>query len=313
VSRHFADRLADAIAARRTPAVVGIDPVLERLPTGLRPRDGSLASACEAVEAFARGVIDAVAAIVPAVKINSAFFEAFYDRGVAAYYRLIRYAHRRGLLVIGDVKRGDIGSTARLYACGHLVRGRFADWSDENLPDAATLAGYLGRDSVQPFIDAAARQGTSVFVLVRPSNPSADEIHEFGGHEPLYLHLARCVHAWGSVAELRGACGLSCVGAVVAAKDVASTRALRKAMPHTLWLVPGYGAQGASLDACRACFRAAGDGALISASRSVIYAFEDKATLARHAGDWQACVAEAARRFARDIATCAASAGGAKP
>ena len=314
MATHFADRLAAAVRARGTPAVVGLDPVLENLPTPLRPRDRRLASAVAALEAFGRGVLDAVAPHVPAVKINAGFFEALYAEGLAAYYRLVAYAHGRGLLVIGDIKRGDIGSTAKLYARGHLDHPAFDDVDPACMPDAVTLAGYLGENAVRPFIERAQAHGRGVYVLVRPSDPGADEVHEFAGTPDgttpagtlrFYQHMAALVHRWGGAPGLTGSSGLSCVGAVVAAKDAASTAALRAALPRTPFLVPGYGAQGGTAASCRPCFRADGTGAVINASRSVLLAFEQPRYRERHGDDWVACVAAAARDFAADVAPLA--------
>lgn len=299
MSTQFCDRLTEAIRRRGTPAVVGIDPVLENLPPALQPRDRRLDSAVAAVETFCRGVVDAVAPLVPAVKINSGFFEALYAQGVAAYYRLVAHAHARGLLVIGDVKRGDIGSTARWYAAGHLARPAFEDVDPAAVPDAVTLAGYLGENAVRPFIDVACALGRGVYVLVRPSDPGADEVHEFGQGAHFYDHMARLVAHWGSIPGLIGECGFSCVGAVVAPKDAASTARLRAAMPQTPFLVPGYGAQGATAESCRPCFRADGTGAIVNASRSVIYAFRGTNAAT---GDWQAAIERACRTFAADVA-----------
>jgi orotidine-5'-phosphate decarboxylase len=238
------------------------------------------------------------------VKINSGFFEAFYDHGVTSFYRLVREAHEHGLLVISDVKRGDIGSTAKLYARGHLEAPRFRDVDPAMIPDAVTLAGYLGRSAAQPFIDIAVREGKGVFILVRPSDPGADEVHEFGDSRKFYEHMAALVRAWGQGPGLVGECGLSCVGAVVAPKDAVSTAALREAIPQTPFLVPGYGAQGADAGACRPCFRPQGDGAIVNASRSVIYAFENPKYSEQRSDGWQSCVAAAARDFAEDIRRC---------
>ncbi len=299
---HFADRLLEQIRLRRSPAVVGLDPVLERLPAELQPRYRTLGAAAGALEEFGRVVIDLVANAVPALKINSAFFECLHDAGVAVYHRLIRHAHTRGLLVIGDVKRGDIGSTAKLYARGHLGSSDFEDFDERGMPDAVTVAGYLGAGAVQPFIEQARETGRGLFVLVRPSDPGADEIHEHGAPQPLYRFLADRVQRWGAAPELLGQCGYSCVGAVVAPKDPPSTAALREALPHTLFLVPGYGAQGAGAESCRPCFRADGTGAIVNASRSVIFAYEKPERLEQSAGDWRGCIAQAAREFAADVA-----------
>ena len=301
VNGHFADRLTAAISARRAPAVVGIDPVLERLPLELQPRERTASAAVGAVETFCKSVLEVVAPLVPAVKVNSAFFEVFHAAGVAAYYRVIAEAHARGLLVIGDVKRGDIGSTARLYARGHLDEPAFDDIDPDCIPDAVTIAGYLGESAARPFIDAAREHGRGLFILVRPSDPGADEVHEFGSEEQFYQHMARLVGRWGAGDDLIGECGLSCVGAVVAPKDADSTAVLRASLPHTPFLVPGYGAQGADATACRPCFLAGGTGAIVNASRSVIYAFANEAYKGRIGDGWAACVEQAARDFADDV------------
>lgn len=304
---NFADRLAAAIARCKTPAVVGIDPQLDKLPPSLRSAAFNAASAASAIESFSRDVIDAVADIVPAVKINSAFFEAYYEDGVAAYFRCVAHARQRGLLVIGDAKRGDIGSTNAFYAAGHLDQPRFSSTDDLRMPDALTLAGYMGEGAIKQFLEVARRTGRGMFILVRPSDPGADQIHEFGEPQKLYQHLARLVAMWGGGEGLIGSCGLSSVGAVVAPKDAATTNALRESMPHTPFLVPGYGVQGAGAAECRMCFRRDGTGAIVNASRSVIYAFDTEAGKAAHGTDWLAAIRAACKTFAADVATCACS------
>lgn len=292
---HYADRLDRAVRDKRTPAVVGIDPVLERLPPEFSAGALAARDAAATIEAFSREVIELVAPLVPCVKINSAFFEAYYEFGVAAYYRLIERAHALGLLVIGDVKRGDIGSTSAAYARGHLASPSAADVAPERMPDAVTLSGYLG--AVQPFVDVAAQTGRGVYVLVRPSDPLADEISEFGsGGDRFYQHMARLVDRWGAQAGV-GRCGLSLVGAVVAPKDVGSAAELRSALPRTPFLVPGYGAQGGALESCGACFLPNGAGAVVNASRSVIYSFRDPPRQARFGPDWRGAVREACLEF----------------
>ncbi len=300
---HWADRVAQAVAARRTPGVVGLDPLLERLPAELRPSRATQADCAAALRAFGEGVLDAVAPHVGLVKINSAFFEAFGPAGVEAYFTLVASAHRRGLLVIGDIKRGDIGSTSQRYAAGHVAEPACVACDPQRVPDAVTVAGYLGQSAVRPFADAAAARGGGVFVLVRPSDPGADEVHEFGGATPFYMHMAQLVRRWGEREGLRNASGFSNVGAVVAPKDPESTRRLRAALPGTIFLVPGYGAQGASAEDCRACFLPGGGGALVNASRSVIFAHELPQMQARFGDDWRACVEAACREFAADLAT----------
>ncbi len=302
---HYADRLERAAHRCGAPIVVGIDPLLERLPAALRPRNSSAEAAARALESFAREAIRVVAPLCAAVKINSGFFEALQAPGVAAYYRLVAAAHACGALVIGDVKRGDIGSTAALYARGHLDRPAFRELDETSIPDAVTLAGYLGENAVRPFVEIARTQGKGVYVLVRPSDPGADEVHEFGQERRFYEHMAALVDRWGAADPARpgliGEWGLSCVGAVVAPKDTESTARLRAALPHTPWLVPGYGAQGGTADACRACFLPAGRGAVVNASRSVLFAFENKEYASRYGADWARCIEHACRDFAADI------------
>lgn len=301
---HFADRLERAVRQSGSPAVVGIDPQLNRLPPACIAAGGirTVEQAVGSVGLFCERVIDAVAPVVAAVKINSAFFEAFREHGVRLYYELVRRAHARGLLVIGDIKRGDIGSTSQLYAEGHIAAPQLAGLDDEATPDAVTLAGYLGASGVGQFIQAAADSGRGVFILVRPSDPSADVVHEFGESQKLYEHMAGLVAAWGGDAGLVGRCGLSCVGAVVAPKDADSTRRIRGLMPRSIFLVPGYGAQGASAAACAPCFLPGGRGAVINASRSVIFAHENRAYAERFGDDWESCIRAAARDFAADVA-----------
>lgn len=300
---HHADRLQAAIKRCGTPAVVGLDPVIEKLPPDLQPRDKTAQAAADGIEAFCRGVIDVVAEQVPAVKPNIAFFEALYEPGVAAYRRVVAHAHERGLIVIGDIKRGDIGSTAKLYARGHLAPPTWGDVDPAGVPDAVTLAGYLGENAIRPFIDVAREHGRGVYVLVRPSEPKADEVHEFGTEDGrFYQHMARLVHLWGIADDLIGTSGLSCVGAVVAPKDTESTRALRSMLPQTPFLVPGYGAQGGTAESCRACFRDDRTGAVVNASRSVIYAYGDPTGSAARGDAWQEAVADACKAFAADVA-----------
>lgn len=304
MARNFADRLVSAVCARRAPAIVGLDPLPARLPPEFRTAGGRVVDAAGAMEAFCRAIIDVVAPLVPAVKINIAFFEPFRGPGIDAFFRLISYAHSRGLLVVADVKRGDIGSTSQQYAEAYLSEPKSGDIPPDSVPDAVTLAGYLGRGAVRPFIDRCVDTGRGVFVLVRPSDPGADEVHEFGGGPRFYQHMAGLVNDWGTRAETIGECGLSCVGAVVAPKDAESTDALRSSMPRAMFLVPGYGAQGATADACRHCFLPGGGGAVVNASRSVIYAFESSEG-SQAAGDWRAAVARACRRFVVELAGCA--------
>ena len=274
---NFADRLAEATLAKRTPLVVGLDPRLDQLPHDLAERnlarhglnpDGVAA----AFQEFCFGVIEAVAPLVPAVKPQVAFFERFGPAGMAAFSNVSLAARRHGLLVIGDAKRGDIGSTADAYADAWL--GAPAVRS-EHLPvwdvDALTVNPLFGTDGIEPFVRVADRAGKGRFVIVRSSNPSAGEVQDLcADGRPVYMHLADHVRRWGQ--SLVGQHGLSALGAVVGATAPDQCRALREAMPQTYFLVPGYGAQGGSAADTAGAFRPDGLGAVVNSSRAIIFA-----------------------------------------
>ena len=294
MGEHFADRLLAAIQRKGSPVCVGLDPVYDRLPGALSA--GPQAPAAQrlaAIERFCLGLLEAVAPLVPAVKPQSAYFEAYQADGVKLYFDLVAQARRMGLIVIGDVKRNDIGPTAEAYAAGHLAAPDAAD--------AVTINGYLGADGLTPFIAAARQAGRGVFVLVRTSNPSAAAVQDLASADgrKLYEHLAAQVADLGGAPDCLGASGYSCVGAVVGATYPREAAALRKAMPRQIFLVPGYGAQGATAADCAASFKPDGTGAIVNASRSVIFAHQRK----EYAGlDWRQAVTAAAREFAAEIA-----------
>src|SRR5947209_2841241 len=233
---HFADRLVASIRAKRNAVCVGLDPRWESLPRAVRERheDGTLESAARAFEEFCCRVVDVVAPLVPVVKPQSAFFEACGAAGMAALQAVLRHARQRGLLTIWDGKRNDIASTAAAYAdaafAGFRLGDRFCPVWDA---DAATVNPYLGRDSVEPFIDSACRSGRGIFVLVRTSNPGAGQFQDLDcGSQPLFMHVANAVGAWAEAT--RGACGYGAVGAVVGATYPAELAAIRKRIPNVL-------------------------------------------------------------------------------
>ncbi len=273
---NFADRLLAAIDRKKTPLIVGLDPVYESLPSAVTSRCGGNdpTARVEAILQFARCVLGAVAPHVPAVKINSAYFESYHWRGVQAYIHLIQEAQALGLLVIGDVKRADIGHTAAQYAQAALADHKFTNGDKLIGPDAITINPYFGFDGVAPFLDVARRQDKGIFVLLRTSNASAGEIQEIptADGRPLFMHTAGLIDKWGR--DLIGAHGWSGVGAVVGATSGESIARLRGVMPHTPFLIPGIGAQSGSLTDCAHAFRH-GAGAVISASRSIIFAYRE--------------------------------------
>lgn len=298
---HFADRLLSAIERKGSPVCVGLDPVYDRLPKELRVEVDDQVEQTEYIGEFCRRVLEIVAPIVPAVKIQSAYFEKYGSVGVDLYALLVDRARELELLVIGDVKRNDIGSTARAYAAGHLEATFTRYGPVDRTPDAITVNGYFGADGLQPFADVAAEQGKGVFVLVRTSNPSAGTIQDFADADgkKFYEHLAEQVAALGGGEGFIGGRGYSCVGAVVGATYPDEARRLRQIMPRQIFLVPGYGAQGATAADCAAAFKPDGTGAIVNASRSVIYAFSDD----KYAGtDWRKAIESAAKAFAKDVA-----------
>jgi orotidine-5'-phosphate decarboxylase len=284
----FADRLAEAVERKRSQLVVGLDPVVDLLPVELRGEAaGGRAAAAGAVERFCRGVVDAVAPYVVAVKPQAAFFEALGSEGWRAFESVSQYAREAGLLVIADAKRCDIGSTARAYAAAFLEPSN----GTPSLADAMTVSPYLGRDSLDPFLAACRRDGAGLFLLVRTSNAGAAELQDaiLADGRPVWRHVAELVDEWGK--DLVGARGLSSVGAVVGATVPRIVGDARREMPRAIILLPGVGAQGASpADVARA-FTSGPASALVNASRSVIYAYRDAPP-----DDWRtAAGAEAAR------------------
>jgi orotidine-5'-phosphate decarboxylase len=289
----FADRVAGAVEQKRTQLVVGLDPVLDLLPVELRGEASrGRAAAGSAVERFCKGIIDAVAPHVVAVKPQVAFFEALGAEGFVALERVSRYAREAGLLVIADAKRGDIGSTARAYASAFLEPSGDAP----PLADALTVNPYLGRDSLDPFLAACRREGAGLFVLVRTSNAGAADVQDatLSDGRPLWRHVADLVDGWGE--DLIGERGLSSVGAVVGATVPFAIGEARRAMPRAIILLPGVGAQGATpADVARA-FTSGPASGLVNASRSVIYAYRETPE-----ADWRTAAGAEAARLAKAV------------
>lgn len=297
---HFADRLYTAIARTGSPVVVGLDPRLESLPPSLlaacrQTHGATVGAAAEALWQFNRAIIDAVYDLVPAVKPQLAFYERYGVEGLHVFVQTVQYARQAGLLVIADAKRNDIGPVAAAYAdaflgstavFGQHVHGDFA-------ADALTVNAYLGSDGIQPFVERVQQHGTGLFVLVKTSNPSSGEVQDLLVEgRPLYEHLAALVDRWGQ--GCRGACGYSAVGAVVGATYPEQAQRLRALMPHAWFLVPGYGAQGASAADVVGCFDAQGQGALVNASRSIIFAYRTSPYAEQYGEDAYAAAARAA-------------------
>lgn len=293
---HFADRLIEAIRRVGNPVLVGIDPRPEDLPPGFLARfPGDRAGVAAALGAFGVAVIDRVASRVPAVKLQAAYYEAYGPEGLEALRTTAARARTRGLIVLIDGKRNDIGSTAEAYSRAYL--GRDSAWD----ADALTVNPYLGRDGIAPFVAAAAAEDKGVFVLVRTSNPSAGEFQDLvADGRPLYRHVAEHLERWA--APHRGTSGYSLVGAVVGATYPAELADLRSILPGVLFLVPGYGTQGGTAADVAGAFDARGLGALINNSRGLTFAYKKAELRARFGDDWLAAIDRALDDMIADLA-----------
>ena len=258
------DRLIQAIKEKKAPICVGLDPRIEDLPPELVSQ---YPEAGELLFAFNKAIIDEIADLVPAVKPQIAMYERYGLSGLAGYVKTLDYAKAKGLFVIGDIKRGDIGSTAEAYAEGHLGVGFKQDW--------ITINPYMGQDSVQPFIKACETHDRGLFVLVKTSNPGSRDIQDIITADgiPVYEQVAKQVSQWGS--GLIGEMGFSAVGAVVGATQSHAITRIKALMPRTFFLVPGYGAQGGSAEDVKGFFNKEGVGAIINSSRGITQAWRE--------------------------------------
>ena len=262
---NFADRLCAAVQEKDSRVCVGLDPNLERLPKHLLEDS----TPGQAVEQFCAQIIDAVAQHCVAVKPQAAYFEMLREDASPVLWSVMHYAKQASLLVILDGKRNDIGSTAEAYAQAYLT--------SDSPADALTVNPYLGSDGVMPFVEAAAQEGRGLFVLVKTSNPSSGELQD----QPLqdagklvYQQVADLVTDWGR--ELVGEYGYSSVGAVVGATYPQELAELRERMPQTSFLLPGYGAQGATAEDVAAAFDDRGLGAIVNSSRGITFSYQER-------------------------------------
>ena len=260
---HYADRLEASVAELDCPVCVGIDPRPGMLPAEFAEGRESHEDRAAGVAAWAEQLLDVLAPMVPVVKPQIAFFEALGVPGVQAFADTVKAARERGLLVLADAKRGDIGSTAEAYATAHF---------DVFGADALTVNPYMGADTLEPFLAHCRSAGKGIYVLVRTSNPGAAAIQDLSV-EGAMVHdrVAGIVHDLGK--ELVGELGTSLVGAVTGATHPQDLPRLRAAMPHASLLVPGFGAQGGGAEDCRPAFRADGAGAIVNSSRGITYAY----------------------------------------
>lgn len=273
-------KLIANIKKTNAPIVVGLDPMLSYVPEWIQKKafdeyGETLEGAAEAIWQFNKGIVDAVYDLIPCVKPQIAMYEQFGIPGLIAYKKTVDYCHDKGLLVMGDIKRGDIGSTSAAYAVGHL--GAVAVGGNTYAPfdeDFATVNPYLGTDGVKPFIDVCNKNDKGIFVLVKTSNPSSGEFQDqkIDG-KPLYEMVGEMVHKWG-LDSMDG--DYSNVGAVVGATYPEMGKILRDVMPNAYILVPGYGAQGGKAADLAPYFNKDGLGAIVNSSRGIIAAYKQE-------------------------------------
>lgn len=306
------NELVAKIKKTQAPIVVGLDPTLKLIPKHLlenayREYGENLDGVSQAIIAYNKGIVDAVADLVPAVKPQIAMYEQFGIPGLIAYQETIRYCKEKGLVVIGDIKRGDIGSTSEAYAVGHLgkvtIGGKDFRGFEE---DFATVNPYLGSDGVKPFMEVCRQEKKGIFVLVKTSNPSSGEFQdqEING-KPLYELVGEKVAEWGD--SLMGD-DYSYVGAVVGATYPEMGKVLRKIMPKTYILVPGYGAQGGKGADLVHFFNEDGLGAIVNSSRGIIAAYQQEKYAAFGAENYADASRQAVLDMKADIAGALAQA-----
>jgi orotidine-5'-phosphate decarboxylase len=303
--KNFADKLIEQIKTKKSVVCVGLDPRLSQIPSfiqkkALKENKNKLKAAAEAIIEFNKGIIDAVHDIVPAVKPQIAFYELFGEEGIRAFRETIEYAKSKGLIVIADVKRNDIGSTAEAYAQSFIGKTDvFGDKMSVFDADAITITPYLGWDGIKPFVERCKKYGKGIFVLVKTSNPSSGDIQDLcmKDENTVYEIIGNYLESWG--ADELGESGYSSIGAVVGATYPDQSAKLRKIMPTSFFLVPGYGAQGGGVDDVKPCFNDDGLGAIVNSSRGIIFAYEKSDKYGEK--DYAKAAREAAQKMNKDL------------
>ncbi len=301
----FVDRLHQAIQTKNTPALVGLDPRWDQLPEELKKTASGQGGTLDCIharayEAFCSRIIDVVAPLVPAVKPQSAFFEACGPAGVEALRNVIKAARNAGLIVICDAKRGDIGSTAQAYAAAYLA-GEDPD-AAPFAADCLTVNPYMGVDTLQPFVDRAQQVGAGIYVLVRTSNPGARDFQDRETDSTkLFENVADRVEELSL--DLADGSDYGSIGAVVGATYPKELSELRQRMPHVPLLIPGYGSQGGTAADVASAFDANGLGAIVNSSRGIIFGFRS-GKLAEEYGEakWEAGIEAATKLMIEDLA-----------
>ena len=269
------DRLIEKIKQTKNPSVVGLDTCVDYLPDDMKNQIKSFDDVCEALTEFNKNVVDSICDIVPAVKVQVAYYEMYGVQGMQAFQNTLKYAKSKGMFTMADIKRNDIGSTAAAYSKAYLGKTVFN--GVEVTPfesDFVTINGYLGTDGIKPFVDDAEKYDKGAFVLVKTSNPSSGDLQnkKLVGSETVFEEMANFVCEWGK--NLVGDYGYSSLGAVVGATHKAEAELLRKKYPSLFFLVPGYGAQGATAEDVSVNFDKDGLGAIVNSSRGILCAYK---------------------------------------
>ncbi len=298
------ERLVAAINEKNNPTVAGLDPKLDFIPEFIKTEcftefGETLEGAAEALYRFNTGLIDALWKIVPAVKPQAAYYEMYGWQGVRALERTIRYAQSKGMYVLTDGKRNDIGATMQAYTAAHLGKTRVG--SQELIPfgaDGLTVNGYLGSDGINPLLEVCRAEDKAIWVLVKTSNPSSGELQDqkLADGRSVYEAMGSMCEEWGR--DSIGASGYSAVGAVVGATYPEQLRELREKLPHTFFLVPGYGAQGGGAEDVRFAFDKQGGGAIVNSSRGIMCAYRKTGADER---DFAQAAREEALRMKEDL------------
>jgi len=264
------DRLIDRIIACKNPSVVGLDPVLSKIPACYKT---SVSSVSDIFIEFGKDIVDTVAPYVPAIKPQMAFYETYGSSGVYAFEKTVSYAKKKGLIVIEDAKRNDIGNTAKAYADGHLGKVCMPDGTFTSMYDVdfITVSPFLGSESLQPFVESCKTYQKGIFVLIKTSNVSAGEIQDQRSKDGQTISETLACNLEKIAKTYVGKHGYSAIGAVVGATYSQDAQVLRNLMPHCLFLVPGYGAQGGNADDVMPCFDNYGLGAIVNSSRGILY------------------------------------------
>ena len=293
------DRLIEKIKQMNNPTVMGLDPRYEMIPKCVTEKYSlDLEGVSKAIIEYNKALIDATYDIIPAIKPQIAFYEMFGIEGMNAFKETCKYAKEKGMIVIADIKRGDIGSTAQGYSNAFLGKTKIGE-KEESIFDVdfVTINPYMGTDCVKPFIDDCKKYDKGIFILVKTSNPSSGELQDLKleNGEEIYTYVAQLVEKWGE--DLRGEFGYSSISAVVGATYPEQLKKLRKNAPHTYFLIPGYGAQGGKPSDIALGFDNNGLGGIVNASRSLMCAYKsDKWKEKFNERDYaQATIAEAIR------------------